>query len=453
MTRRETDTLARARGFSLAAGYEQALVQTAARLAAHLRTPLYRNAYALMLNTGLTSALGFVYWLVAARVYPTEVVGLNSAALATMMFLAGLAQLNLPSVLIRFIPQVGRGARRLIYLATLATLTAGLIASVVFVWGSPAWAPSLSALRYDPWLAGGFVLATALWGVFSLQEGILTGLRRATWVLARNAAFAVGKIGLLVLFGTLFPAYGIIASWAITAALLLGPTGLLVRRQLARGPTGGGLSPAAGSRSEIARYAAADYVGAMAGLAATMLVPVLVTEKAGPTATAHFYLAWTIAYSLYLLAPGMGSSLIVEAVLDPDRLVAYTKRAFVHTARLLVPLVLVLELAAPYVLSLLGESYAAEGTTLVRLLVLSALPNIVVTLFTSVARAQKRMTAVVVVLVTQCASVLLLSYVLLGAVGITGVGLAWLISQTVVAVVLLALRGYFLRPTPTPSAT
>ncbi|MHB1005747.1 MAG: lipopolysaccharide biosynthesis protein [Chloroflexota bacterium] len=425
----------------------QAVMPSAAQIVAHLRTPLFRNAYALILNTGLTSALGFVYWLVAARLYPTEVVGLNSAALAAMMFLAGVAQLNLANVLIRFIPQVGQAASRLVGLAMLATVGVGLVAGLTFVWGTDYWAPSLSFLQDSPILAASFALATVTWGVFSLQEGALTGLRRATWVPVRNTIFALGKVALLFACVAVFPAYGIVASWAIMAALTLGPTAWIVRRQLARGLSGGDPPQnTGGSRSQIFKYAAADYAGSLAWLAATMLVPVLVTELAGPTATAHFYVAWAIAYSLYLVAPGMGSSLIVESVLDPNSLGAYSRRAFLQTVRLVVPLVVMLVLAAPYVLSLLGGSYAAEGTTLVRLLALSAIPNIVNTLFISIARAQRHMFAIVAILAAQCISVLLLSYTLLNIMGITGVGLAWLISQSAVAVALLILRRRIFRP-------
>ena len=38
-------------------------------LSAHLRTPLYRNSYALVANTIVTSGLGVLYWLVAARLF------------------------------------------------------------------------------------------------------------------------------------------------------------------------------------------------------------------------------------------------------------------------------------------------------------------------------------------------------------------------------------------------
>jgi hypothetical protein len=48
------------------------------RLAAvrrELGVPMYRNAYALMLNTVVNSALGLLYWVVAARTSSPEDVG------------------------------------------------------------------------------------------------------------------------------------------------------------------------------------------------------------------------------------------------------------------------------------------------------------------------------------------------------------------------------------------
>ena len=58
-----------------------------ARLAAHLQAPLYRNGYALVFSSAATSALGLVYWMLAARYYPTEVIGLNAALLSALRWL------------------------------------------------------------------------------------------------------------------------------------------------------------------------------------------------------------------------------------------------------------------------------------------------------------------------------------------------------------------------------
>ena len=79
-----------------------------------MRTPVYRNAYALMVSNGLTSGLGLVYWSICARAYPTEVMGASSAAISMMLFLSGAAQLNLRPALLRLLPESGERASWLV---------------------------------------------------------------------------------------------------------------------------------------------------------------------------------------------------------------------------------------------------------------------------------------------------------------------------------------------------
>ncbi|UCF98299.1 MAG: oligosaccharide flippase family protein, partial [Spirochaetaceae bacterium] len=105
------------------------------KLTTHLRIPLYRNGYALVLSSALTSALGLLYWVVAARNYTTEAVGLNSAVLSAMVFLANLSALNLNNALNRFIPTSGRAASRLVRSSYLISVGTALIASLIFISG------------------------------------------------------------------------------------------------------------------------------------------------------------------------------------------------------------------------------------------------------------------------------------------------------------------------------
>ncbi|MGW7557295.1 hypothetical protein, partial [Streptomyces rimosus] len=77
-------------------------------------SPLFRNAYALMLNTGISGLLGLGFWLVAARYYTESAVGQGSAAIAAMKLLAGLTSLTLTGALARYIPIAGRTTGRLV---------------------------------------------------------------------------------------------------------------------------------------------------------------------------------------------------------------------------------------------------------------------------------------------------------------------------------------------------
>src|SRR3954454_16542984 len=106
-----------AEGIGAAAIPQAGVEGVGGRVLAHQRTPLHRDGYALVLNSAFTAATGLVYWIVAANGYSTHSVGVNSALISAMMFLAGLASLNLPNFLVRFLPGTGRRSGRMIALS------------------------------------------------------------------------------------------------------------------------------------------------------------------------------------------------------------------------------------------------------------------------------------------------------------------------------------------------
>jgi O-antigen/teichoic acid export membrane protein/LysM repeat protein len=403
------------------------------RLVAHARTPLYRNGYALILSAAATSGLGVIYWMLATRYYSADIVGLNSAVISAMLFVAGVAQLSLVSVMTRFLPRAGRATGRLVGSAYALTLAVAALAALLFVLGIQLWSPALAFLGASPLFTLWFVLATMAWCIFTLQDSVLAAMKQSVWVPIENTTFAVAKIALL-LFAWPAARYGIFASWTIPGAAVLLPINYLIFRRLLPGHAKSSADQAEPLLPRrIAKYAASNYLGSMLSLAVNTLLPLLVVHQLGPRANAYFAQPWLIASSLQLIAGNMAVSLTVEAATDRERLAGYARRALVHTARLLAPLVVLILIGAPYLLRLFGRDYAAEGAGLLRLLALGALPNLVNMLYLSVARVRGRVGAIVAVQAALCALALGLSYPLIQLYGITGVGIAWLTSQTLVA--------------------
>jgi len=407
-----------------------------AALAAHLRVPLYRDGYALVLNSGLTAVLGLLYWLLAARSYKPHAVGVNTAAISAMMFLAGVAQLNLMSALLRFVPVLGRLRRRFITACYVVAASAAVGCAAVFLFGLHVWAPGLGALGANSGMIVWFIAATATWCVFNLQDSALTALGAAVAVPVENVVYGIAKIVLLVLLVSASPRYGIFGSWSAALLVSVIPVNALIFGPLLRRKRGVVDPTKVPTRREIVLFVAPDYLGALLWLAATTLMPVIVVAIAGATSNAFFSVAWMITLPLILVSINTGQALVVTGARDPDRLAEYARKVLGQTARLVIPAAAAIALAAPYVLRLFGRAYAEHAATTLTLLALSAIPNMITTLYVSIYRVQKRMRAVVTLLAGLCGSVLLLGPVLLTVMGITGVGLAWLLCQSVVALVL-----------------
>ncbi len=409
-----------------------------------MRNPLYRNGYALTASSAIGSVVGVGYWLLAARRYPVDVVGTNSAMIAAMTFLAGLAGLYMDGTLVRFVPRAGVATARLVGFTYFAIMIVAVLVSGIFLFGLRVWSPTLRFLTGSPWLSVGFVFATLTWCIFVVQDGVLTGLRQAVWVPVENAIYSVSKLVLLLIFSYLLPEYGILASWTIPTLLLIVPiTYFIFRRLIPRHTQTVQAMASSLNPMSVVKYAGGNYIGLLFYLAYSMLPPVMVLEVAGSSASAYFYLPWAIGSLLRLITINMSTALVVEGSLDQARLPEYFRRSLINATRLLAPAVAIVVAAAPVLLRIFGEDYAVEGTLLLRLLALATIPNIVVFLCIGLLRVQNRVREVIVVHGVTGLAMLGLSYVWLRSYGIAGVGLAWLVTQTCVALVLIVTE---LRP-------
>ncbi|MFF7884925.1 lipopolysaccharide biosynthesis protein [Streptomyces sp. NPDC020794] len=393
---------------------------------------LFRNAYALMLNTGISAVLGLGYWLVAARYYSDAAVGQGSAAIAAMKLLAGLTAVTLTGALARFIPVAGRATGRLIFRTYAGSSVVVALAAVVFLLTLNAWGPSYRFLHGS--LNGlGFILAVVAWSLLTLQDGVLTGLRSALWVPVGNTVFSAVKLALLVALAAAIPTTGVFVSWVAAIALSVVPLGLLVFRRLVPRhikATEERANPP--MLKEVGRFLAGDYTGSLFSLAVVYLVPVIVASQVSSSDNAYFYITTTIGGTVNLLAINMGASLTVEGSHDPARLAANTRAALKRMARIMLPVCGLLFVGAPFILHIFGDGYAHAATPLLRWFAVGALLRVVMETYFAVLRAQSRTSGLAYLQGLLCVLVLGLTVILLPRMGLTGAGVAEISSLAVI---------------------
>ncbi|MFE0422381.1 lipopolysaccharide biosynthesis protein [Streptomyces sp. NPDC058953] len=412
---------------------------------------LFRNAYALMLSTAVSAALGLGFWLVAARYYSKEAVGEGSAAIAAMRLLASVTATTMIGAVVRYVPRAGRRTGPLVWRMYLISSIVVTVVSTVFLLTLPLWGES-----YEPlgglWPGVAFVLSCVGWALLTLQDGVLTGLRQAFWVPIGNAVFSIGKLLLLAAFATALPVLGIFVSWGAAIAFSTAPLAWLIFRKLIPRQSAADRNREPPRLREIARFLAGDSVGALFSLAMINLLPVMVAVRFDATHNGYFYIAYTVGGTMEFMAINMASSLTAHASHSPETLAAGVRGALRRMALLLVPVVGVLVLFAPLILAPFGSSYAENGTTVLRLLAAAALPRVAVELYIGVLRVQGRTGMLAVVQGLMCTLVLGSAALMLGPAGISGAGWAMLLSMLVMAVVVApGLRAALAGKEPAPS--
>ncbi len=417
----------------------------------HTHDSLFKNAYFLMLSTGVSAVLGLGFWLVAARYYSEEAVGQGSAAIAAMRLLASITATTMIGAVVRFVPRAGRETGRLVAGTYVASSLIVALAAAVFLLTLDAWGASYAPLG-TPLAGAVFVAACVAWALLTLQDGVLTGLRKAEWVPAGNAVFSVGKLALLAAFAGTLPVLGIFVSWAVAIAFSTLPLGWLIFRRLIPRQVRADGDKDPPKLRDMGRFLAGDSLGALFSLAMINLLPVMVAVRFSAAENGYFYVAYTVGGTMEFMAINMASSLTAHASHDPRRLADGVRGALRRMTLLLVPVVAVLVLFAPYILTPFSPDYAEHGSTVLRLLALGALPRVVVELYIGVLRVQGRTGVLAALQGAMCALVLGSAAVLFTPAGIAGAGWAVLLSMTLIAVVSAAGLRAALRPAAEPPA-
>ena len=403
-----------------------------------LGTPLYRNALYLMINHGITAAVGLVFWILAARFYLAEDVGLASATISAMLLLTMGGTLGLDYALIRFLPGSGKSSNAMINSCLTMGGLASIIIALIFIAGLSVWSPALLFLRHDPVFLSAFVIFTAISTLYRLVSRTFIADRKADFTLIQNIIFTLLRLNLVILLAAFFATFGIFASWGIGQTVALGAAIFIFLRlihpdyrplpMIKREVLG-----------EIVHFSFANYIAALLWFATTFILPLMVVNLIGAEANAYFYIAWAMANVLFSVPLSTSFSLFAEGSYDEEILGKNTKRSLVLTFAIVIPAMLLIILIGDKLLLLFAPAYAENATSLLRVLAISAVPLSLNQIYFGVKRVEMKMKSVIVLTAFIAIATLTLSWVLLPRMGILGVGVAWLSSQGTVALAIIVI--------------
>jgi O-antigen/teichoic acid export membrane protein len=413
----------------------------AARAVALVRVPLYRNALVLMGSAGFAAGLGFLFWAIAARLYPPAQLGLASATISSALFVTTVAQFGLPYALVRFSPSAGPGRAVLTSTVVLVVTLAGAVAGGIFIAGMNAWAPALDEVAPRPVLAAAVMALAGATGASTVLVYVAIGDRDTRPALVGGLTHGVVKSALIIVFAMLSARLG----FAVVFAWLLGTAAaVLVQLWLLRAQFEPRVDLQLLRLGSFLRYSAGNYAGDLAWTAPGLLFPLLVVGLLGAEANAYFYVAWAIAGLLAGIPTAVASSLLAEGSHSHSETGEHLRRALILTLVIVVPAVAICWVGAQALLSLFGTPYAAKGVDELRLLSLAAVPLSLNVLYLAVARVDRAMRRILGITAATGGGALLLGAALAPQQGAAGIALAYLAAQTTMAIALTTewwLRG------------
>jgi O-antigen/teichoic acid export membrane protein len=371
----------------------------AAGTAAFLRAEIARNRTVLvnagsMMSTVLVTALlGAAFWLIAARKFSPDAVGVASAAVSAMMLLGYLATVGLGTLLMGEMPRRENGHRGLLNAALLLTGAIGAVLGLVFAFAAPLISPDLDPLS-ESWEAVlAFVAGVSLTGLTAVLDQALIGLLRGGLQLNRNVVFSVVKLLALAAAGFLLTSPGsawIFGAWALGIAVSLL---VLARFYAKRGEDS--LRPQFAQLAEMRVDAATHHVYNLAIRAPDLVLPLIVVSMLSAEANANFYIAWMIASFGFMVPVSLSSVLYAVGSGDPERLHERYRLSIGLSAAIGVVVNLALLVAGGPILSLFGASYEQGALVTLHILALGVFPETIKAHFLSISRVERRIAATI----------------------------------------------------------
>lgn len=397
------------------------------------------NTISLIGSNLLTGLLGLLFWGAAARFYPAREVGLAAALLTSATMLSTLSLLSIDTLYERFLPLAGIRTEGLLKRGFLLVAGMALLAGCGLLVFGPR-----DHLFHDGWMMAAFPVLVMVLAMFALQDKATVGLGVARWAAAKNSVHAVAKFAvLLALIGT-DSAVSIVLAWGATAAVGAVVVIVAMRRRYQSNPQFQEL-PNLPPRQQLWSYFGSSFGLTAAWAIGPLVVPLIIVSHFGAEANAHFAVTWAIVGALYFTVHLVVSPYVAEVAANPDRIASLSKRMVQMMVAVIVAGGLGLIVVGPLVLSAVGADYRTEGQGLLHLAALFVPLSAVGAIYEGFARVQRRMRLMIAVRCLSTVIIVVGSVIGVRSMGVTGVGWAYLVAESMSAIVLIVPVGLWLR--------
>ena len=281
---------------------------------------LLRNAGSLAATTGMTSLFGFVFTIVAARMFTTNEVGWGNTAINEMQLFGTIGMFGLGTMLIGELPKRERDRGGLFAASVSTSLIGSALLGLIF---AAIVGMYFSDARHLPGIGGTlgqlllFVIGTSLTGATLVFDEGTIGMLRGGVQLWRNMAMSGIKLAALPLAAVLLhDKFGV----GLSLAYVIGIVGSMIPAiiMLRRGGSRIFQRPDWQSLRRLLPVAVNHNWLNLAMATPSRIIPIIVTVVVGPTDSAVFYVAWMISSLLFMVPVHLGTVLFALASASPE---------------------------------------------------------------------------------------------------------------------------------------
>jgi len=395
------------------------------------KDPIYKSSLFILLSSLSNAGFGFLFWIMAAKLYPKDQLGIAIALISSINLLVTFTRFGLDQSMVKYFA-IGDKSKIICTTIIVTTLFA-ILFGVVFIMGIDIWSPELHNIKSFS------IIYLAFLGTSSIIS--LTGLSFLVW--GKSEYFLLQNLLLASRIILLFPlvslgSFGVLDSLGLASIIalivsfyLLSKLGLILTR--------------------IDRKFLVDSFHLSAGIYACdtimnipfMVLPLLILNLLGSESTANYYISYSMASLLFMVPNAFSLSLFIEGS-KAEALGKNIIKALCATFIILAPLIVILYFFGNNLLRFVGKDYV-NGVPLLNLLIFSSFFYSVISVFQSINKIQKDITNLIRFSCLYSILLLGLIYIFIIKFGFIGVGYAWVLAYGIMTLIIGCSNSFMMR--------
>ena len=145
-------------------------------IAGMARDSLYRTSFFMAFSNIISAACGFLFWIIAARLYTVQEVGLATALISSLALVVLFATLGFDSSVIRFLPLEDKG--KVISTSLIVTAGASILVGGIYILLARVLTPAMT-LWQEPGYSLAFILIALLNSIAVMGGYVFVADRKA----------------------------------------------------------------------------------------------------------------------------------------------------------------------------------------------------------------------------------------------------------------------------------
>jgi len=393
------------------------------------KDPVSKNAIIILATLGMAAAAGFIFTVIAAKIYTIESLGIATLLFSYANIIVLITRFGTEQSMIRFFREKEKSA--IFSSSFFITAVSAIVLCIFLIVFSYA---GITGTNYPGVYSSVFLVGVTVLSISQVCGVFFLAMGRPVWYFLQNVItssrfiilFFFISFGALGIFGSLAVASGLSAIFAILVLLYSG-----VKFQV----------PDKKYLADSLHFAVGNYLSDCLFNVPIFLIPVLVFSLLGRNATAIYSVSYAFASIAFIIPISLGYGLFMSGC--QDRITVSGRKITIGASlAILTGIILIFFFWGTDIVSILGPDYAGTSELII-IIMSSSIFALFFQIYSAQFKVHKQVKKLFFLNCVFFIALMSLSYVFITTMGLAGAGYAWVAAYSIclIPIIYYSLTG------------